>query len=432
MAIRGTRFNIDLEEPDNESEKSERHEPSNVHLVKDITERAPSVPKAPVAPSVKSTTTGFPTHRTRNGISKFKEQRTNKVEGNTEAAVAHTGSPQVPLLDREAMERQQIDMDNKQKLASMSDEEIAREREELLSTLSPAFLEKLLKRSTIEEVAPDRQLEISPPASDLEASQPKVEEDQRNPQKVSATLEQPNRRVTFDNAPASEIPPTATSLETFSAEHDDLAPASFPSNPLPSQFHFPKPEPLPSLNPSDPDFLDQLHEKYFPDLPADPSKLSWMTSSTPDQDSSVYAPTQPDISVSDLRFSFSGSLIAPKTALKIPVTAGLHHHGDAPSSAGYTVPELAHLSRSSFPGQRCVSYQILGRLLYRLGKGQFGEEEGDLASGLWECVRQGRVIETLQQEAGKESGRVHLSAKAYATEALWLWTKGGGRRWDAK
>ena len=54
------------------------------------------------------------------------------------------------------------------------------------------------------------------------------------------------------------------------------------------------------------------------------------------------------------------------------MTAGLHHHGAAPEDAGYTIGELAHLARSTVPAQRCVAFQTLGRVLYRLGRGEFG------------------------------------------------------------
>ncbi|KAK5144322.1 hypothetical protein LTR04_001612, partial [Oleoguttula sp. CCFEE 6159] len=91
---------------------------------------------------------------------------------------------------------------------------------------------------------------------------------------------------------------------------------------------------------------------------------------------------------------------------------------------------------------RCIAFQTLGRILYRLGKGEFGDSGdegegrvgvedtmGELARGLWRCVEHEKVVDVLVAEA-EGAGR-HLSAKAYATEALWLWRLGGGRRWKA-
>jgi hypothetical protein len=122
------------------------------------------------------------------------------------------------------------------------------------------------------------------------------------------------------------------------------------------------------------------------------------------------------------------------------------------------------MARSAVPAQRCVAFQTLGRFLYRLGQGEFGfekvrqrtdgpvqiaknpttdEEEVDeedievdmedagsaMAAGLWACVEQGRVVETLTEEAGREKG--HLSARSFAQEALWNWRRGGGRKRQA-
>ena len=119
----------------------------------------------------------------------------------------------------------------------------------------------------------------------------------------------------------------------------------------------------------------------------------------------------------------------PRIARAVPVSKGLHHHGEAPEAAGYTIPELARLARSKFPSQRCLAFQVLGRVLYRLGRGEWGDEGEEMVKGLWGCVEGGKVIETLEEAAGAEGG--HQGSMAYATEALWLWRKGGGKRWKA-
>ena len=81
--------------------------------------------------------------------------------------------------------------------------------------------------------------------------------------------------------------------------------------------------------------------------------------------------------------------------------------------------------------QRCIAYQTLGRILFRLGKGEWGSEGDELVMGLWECVKEGKVVERMTEEARKE-GAGSLTAKAMAIEALWNWQQGGGRRWKAK
>jgi hypothetical protein len=203
--------------------------------------------------------------------------------------------------------------------------------------------------------------------------------------------------------------------------------------------------------------LTDLKDHYFPNLAHDPSSLSWMTPIDPSDTSSPYHPSQTALNASELRFNFKGALLPPSTARAIPVDQGLHHHAEAPEAAGYTIPELARLARSAVASQRCMAYQTLGRILYRLGRGEFGverdvarerngpvqvamdpnqvpeleiaeeEEAGSaMASGLWKCVEDGKVVESMMEEAGKERG--HLTARTYAEEALWNWRRGGGRK----
>jgi hypothetical protein len=200
--------------------------------------------------------------------------------------------------------------------------------------------------------------------------------------------------------------------------------------------HFPRPPSAPELDPNSDTFLDELHEKYFPTLSHDPSKLAWMIPAT-DEENATYDPSQSTLTPADLRFNFKGALIPPSVANSLSTDLGLHHHGEAPSAAGYTIPELARLSRSSFAAQRCIAFQTLGRILYRLGIGEFGNEndmdvhgpDGErakMAKGLWEAVEESRVVESLTEEAKKEIG--HQTSIAMAQEAVWNWRRGGGRQ----
>lgn len=175
-------------------------------------------------------------------------------------------------------------------------------------------------------------------------------------------------------------------------------------------------------------------------MPADPEKLEWMTTAP----SNAYSASQSSLDPKDIRFAFTGALIPPSLAAEIPVTQGLHHHGNAPDAAGYTISELAMLARSSVPAQRCVAFQTLGRILYRLGRGEFGnagdggqgtvgaeDTLGELARGLWHEVQKESVLEVClaESEGRGVAGGKHVSARAYATEAVWLWQQGGGRTW---
>lgn len=245
------------------------------------------------------------------------------------------------------------------------------------------------------------------------------------------------RRVSF----AADVEKLDLDDDKITASRHSL-PSTPQSKPVPDVemihegVHFPRPD-QPDLDPEAPSFLDDLHQKYFPNLAHDPSKLDWMQPMKP-KESASYDPDQvDDIHPKDVRFDFRGQIIPPSKSRSLPTNLGLHNHALAPEAAGYTIEELTHLSRSAYPAQRCIAMQTMGRVLYRLGSGEFGNEgdiirkdaEGQkamLAKGLWEEVEEGRAIETISAEANKERG--HQTSIAIAQEALWNWQRGGGRQ----
>ncbi len=434
MSLRGERFHLalDSEDEDELPNIEARHQPVPISqgFVKDIRERASSSTKPPAAPSrnADNCPSGFPAHKKRT-VSKFKKERLGtplqRLNGNETFPTGldkQTKAGTIPdryCQPSQVSERREIDRENKARLAQMSPETIAQERQDLMDKLSPSLIERLLKRATIDDsVSVDFPVDFPEKETSLaHSSYPHVKDT--------------TKHVTFNTAETMEAS-DAQLVQPEDQEHDEPAPPSLSAlNEMSPSFHFPQASQPPDLDPSSPTFLADLHQKYFPSLPSDPSKLAWMSDPVSNTTTSPYAPGQESIPVSAVRFSFRGILLPPRTAREIPVTKGLHHHGDAPESAGYTIPELAHLSRSSFPAQRCVAYQTLGRVLYRLGRGDFGDtQQSDMVQGMWKCLEDGRVLDTLQEESSKVGG--HISAKAYATEALWLWQKGGGKRWKAE
>ncbi|KAL8793599.1 MAG: hypothetical protein Q9195_003751 [Heterodermia aff. obscurata] len=442
MVIRGQRFRIDLDS-DSDDENDQRgpstqapQAGSFLSLVKDVQERIPSAEvKPPSPPRLKSSETGFPTHKKRTGPSTFKKslakKPTNNGSSQTEKVMPGASLPsQDPFKENgqplantigewvdSKTERQRISDENDQKLAQMSPEEIEEAQRELLSGLNPSIIEALMRKANIDDESSDKpQLPTPPPPES--APKPK----------------QPPKKVAFD------IPePTASSTTPDEPDvdaHQQTLPPDDP--PSPSQPN-PTSTSLPSLDPSSPTFLTDLHAKYFPSLPADPARLSWMQ---PLPAISPYSPLEPSLPPAALRFDFQGRLLPPRLSAQLPSTKGLHHHSSAPGSAGYTIPELAHLARSTFPSQRCIAMQTLGRILYRLGRGDFGEEvagedeeeeeggAGALCEGLWNEMEKGRVIDGLVEAAGRDGGFKggNRSVWVTATEAVWNWRKGGGRR----
>lgn len=507
--MRGERFQVDLSDDEDELPARQRQPRSAVTsdrfgtFVKDVQERS-TESRPPTAPSsVRTLANGFPVPTKR--MSKFKQAKAtqNSSSTSTEASSMSPAStttsrhldPYAPSNNNVApsQERHDIDAENKERLARMAPEEIEQEQHELLQGLPPSLIERLLKRSTIDDPT------TVPKSADHHDHDPLMDNERAS--RALAKQAKPAKRVAFQDTklasppkitsptpiaapspalkplPVETLPsplepkwPAVQAPSTSSPHNDDVdvdididnaasyAPSTLPSLPT---IHFPLPPPITPLDPSSETFLTDLHTKYFPTLASDPAKLAWMTPSpTPP---AYLDPSTRSLPVSDLRFSFTGALLAPSASARIPVTAGLHHHGDAPDAAGYTLPELAHLSRSAFPAQRCVAFLTLGRVLFRLGRGEFGvmggvrrdgvvrdvhegcdddvgeedgtdrgegEDEGVLAAGMWRCVEEGRVVETLETEAARTGG--HMSAKAHATEALWLWQRGGGRRWKAE
>lgn len=459
-------------------------------FVGDILERDPSEAAPPVAPSFKANATGFPAHKKRTPrVSAFKqrraasEQQPKAVPKAQDASSLHSAPPPRARFDPDD-ERRAIDEENQRRLDAMTEEEIEEERRELMAGLDPALIQRLLNRSNIEAQS-DHQLHRpakEPALSETQQNDPEFaltrrlfesnmddgsnEQQQWPEDKVETakpiaqalgTKEEPvvkassSKKVSFAAPDEQEqdedaVPRMTEGTSTESPHtHDGEAIGSL---------HFPPTPQPPDLDPDDPNFLENLHTKYFPSLPYNPSTVEWMKPVDPSDKSSPYHPSQNALNASELRFDFKGTLLAPSIAREIPTNKGLHHHADAPEAAGYTIPELAVTARSAVPAQRCMAYQTLGRILYRLGQGEFGvekpkqetdgpvkvatnpdEDEDDvaedddvghyMAAGLWQCIEDGRVIETMTEEANRARG--HLTAKTFAQEALWNWRRGGGR-----
>ncbi|KAL8704059.1 MAG: hypothetical protein Q9201_002758 [Fulgogasparrea decipioides] len=426
MAIRGQRFHLDLDSDEEITQQSNGDRPTTARnpwsLVSDIQERSPSTTaRPPSPPKIKSSQSGFPAHTKKYNPSVFKQ-------GTAQSLANHRGTQQSEpqrfasqneaseVETKESWEKQEINAENKQRIAEMSLEDVDEAKQELMASLSPSLIERLLRRANIDDMDQGRRTELDDEQSAATKSSKKMVADQ-DPISYSVDLEAATPSSRFEDMRIER--------------HPDLQPvATFTEYPAPPPIDSPRPPTPPSLDPEDPEFLSKLHSTYFPSLPSNPNALSWMQPPDP-VESEAYSPSSENLLPSAVRFDFRGRLLPPRLAAQIPPTKGLHHHGTAPEAAGYTVPELAHLSRSSFPSQRCIAYQTLGRILYRLGTGVFGPEDHELCQGLWKCIEQGRVLDTLTAEAARDRDSGNRSCWVTATEAIWLWRKGGGRKWKA-
>ncbi|KAL8376038.1 hypothetical protein RB595_007245 [Gaeumannomyces hyphopodioides] len=415
----------------------------------DIQEKEAGEAKAPSFPQIKSTASGFPEHKKRSRVSAFKERRQTARGGNDDNKGEHrrdvpasvapeprsvlggAGGVAKPSPDSE---RRTIDKENRERLAAMSSAEIADAQAELLSSLDPNVLQMLLRRANLDEKPPGPDpfaMDSGSSAPSLaprkaEGAEEKTAEEPRAPKKTVSFAATVEDEVPEPPPQQQKQPNQAPTEQPSSAPQQQQEPPKTSTNTT----HFPHATGPPELDPSDPNFLEALHQKYFPNLAADPAKLAWMaplpTEGSPADRDSPYYPGQTSLAVSQLRFDFAGRLLPPRLSRQIPTTKGLHHHGEAPEAAGYTVAELARLARSAVPAQRCIAFRTLGRILFRLGKGEWGPgAEGSMAMGVFRQVSEGRVLDSLNEAASVEEGRGHRAARAYAIEALWLYEKGG-------
>lgn len=353
-------------------------------LVHDVRERAS--PVAPVPPKPPSGSSGFPQHRQRSRFATVRRQQAGQDESQA---------------------RSDIDAENRRRLASMSSAEIDRERTELMESMAPSLLERFLRRAQIDDDSHEVQSRDG-------TQRPAVVARDGEEASTSAQYEPPPFQIHFP------VPSSSTS----------------PS--LKSPF---RPGAMPDLDPTAPTFLADLQTHYFPNISHDVSALSWLQQEQQPSSLSAYdsSSTVSAVTPSDVRFSFLGTVLPPRTSLSLPTTLGLHHHGKDPEAAGYTVPELAILARSSFPAQRCLAYQLIGRVLFRLGKGQFGQRGSPLVDGLWNVIEKEGIVANMLAEADASKSRGgaqesldtpsfgrHASAAAWAVEGVWLWRIGGG------
>ncbi|KAK6458829.1 RPAP1-like protein [Scheffersomyces xylosifermentans] len=475
--------------------------------------------QVPVAPTP-MTTGGFPdVVKLRQKKASRWKQRIQK-EGKDSASKPLREQPEP--VQKELSEAEKIHKENMDKISQMTEEEITKEREELLQGLDPKLIQSLLKRTekrlnnsekkdnsvditnhshetthdshdhdhnhdhhehaegyngwiggirTKDGLSDLSQLDEEDVNKALGINGLSLVDDIQESEHTHKDSSKPKKSVTFNNEVATVN--YAELDETIKIDpngwedvddindlipnmpqntNDEIAPDDYQllqeedENKL--DVHFVKPKSnSDDLDINDPDFYEKLHEKYYPDLPKETEKLSWMTKPLPKQVSTTYE------SIADMRFDFKGDLIELQNEAdpradhnkEIPTYIGLHHHSDNAHLAGYTLSELAHLCRSVVPGQRCVSIQTLGRILHKLGLHKysilpiddnkpedeyFNENLRELVNNfekmMWDLIDELRIIESIT-EASDESKTRNLSVRNYAIEALWLWKKGGGR-----
>ena len=107
-------------------------------------------------------------------------------------------------------------------------------------------------------------------------------------------------------------------------------------------------------------------------------KMEWMQPLTDEEKNTATLAAQHKPIWEVFRAGFDGDW----ADCKAPTHDGLHHHGDDPSSSGYTIRELLHLVRSRVPSQRILCLNILANVLRRAHMNQFASGGAELAQGI--------------------------------------------------
>lgn len=455
-------------------------------LVGEIIEKEVAEPVAPVVPQA------FDLKKIqeakKNRESAFKNRLKNREKG-IKRSISKSSSKQEDVEDVvQLSEAEKIHKENIEKLQSMTPEQIEQERKELMDQLDPKLIQSLMKRAEKREAEThshkddhvhehaegyggwiggmktnDGIKELSHMDKDdinkaLGIADLEIEENAKHSHDkqvrfadvATVKYEDLPEDVELDESGWEDVEDINDMIPSEEVAHKDYQLV----NEEVDDVHFTKaasktPEFGADLDINDPDFYDKLHEKYYPDLPKETSKLAWMREPLPKQTDTTYE------SISDMRFDFQGNLIELKTDEKseneTPTYLGLHHHSENPHLPGYTLGELVHLSRSVVAGQRCISIQMLGRILHKLGLHKYNimpieenDNEEDQAFNenikqvklnfenmMWDLIDELRIIESIR-EASDEKMTKNLSVRNYAIEALWLWKQGGGRPQDTK
>ncbi|XP_044022620.1 RNA polymerase II-associated protein 1 isoform X2 [Siniperca chuatsi] len=206
-----------------------------------------------------------------------------------------------------------IHRENQAKLQGMSKSEILQEQKKLLSQLDPRLVEFVRSRKA-QSVASSTSPSKHPRGKSKNVSS---ESDSSS----AAVLFQKPQEVEMEGE-EEEVPPAVT--------EEDL-----PVKPQKEWVHMNKLE---------------------------PEKLEWMRD--------LPAPRRKGTKTAmQARFDFAGTLIPPTEDL--PTHLGLHHHGEEPERAGYSLQELFLLSRSQVIQQRSLALSTLANILSKARAGEY-------------------------------------------------------------
>ncbi|XP_070836075.1 RNA polymerase II-associated protein 1 [Chaetodon trifascialis] len=222
-------------------------------------------------------------------------------------------------------ETMRIHMENQAKLQGMSQSEILQEQKKLVSQLDPRLVEFVRSRKA-----------QSVPSSASPSKHP-----QGKSSKENFTLESVSRESGSCSAAVHFQKAQEVEMEGDEEEEEELPPpAAVTEKNLPVK---PQKEWVHMNN------LEREKLEWIGDLPAPRRKGTKKAMQA--------------------RFDFAGTLIPPTEDL--PTHLGLHHHGEEPERAGYSLQELFLLARSQIIQQRNLALSTLANILSKARAGEY-------------------------------------------------------------
>ena len=300
-------------------------------------------------------------------------QQQNKDNDDKELDAILNLLPDIPPPSTTSIQtmQQQIYAENTQRINEMSPEEIAKAQREIQDTISPDTLAKIMARLNTQNTKPNQ--------SDIPENRPTTNKD---------------KSVHFADSD-EEVPPPLQPIDQDS--DSDSGPNPKDNRSLDDMYVDETSQ-----------FYKDLKAHYFPNDTLEEKKLEWILNQTqarsPAQRAIDTLKTQTDRAMknmqsvitgngqqqelnllddpaSHLRFGFDGKMV--EVIEDIPLSKGLHHHGEDPDAAGYTIPELLHLARSQVPSQRALPLRILGNILHQVNV--VGAFDLPIAKAIYKC-----------------------------------------------
>ncbi|KAM4540782.1 RNA polymerase II-associated protein 1 isoform 2-T2 [Fundulus diaphanus] len=211
-----------------------------------------------------------------------------------------------------------IHRENQAKLQAMSKSEILDEQKKLVSQLDPRLVEFIRSRKAQSALSPASPSEHAAAEKRSAEDPPAGKAESRETRSAAATPEEVEME---EEKEVTSAPPLT---------QEDL-----PVKPQKEWVH-----------------MDTL----------EPEKLEWMRDLPSPRKKGTTKAMQ-------ARFDFTGTLIPPSEDL--PTHLGLHHHGEEPERAGYSLQELFLLSRSQIIQQRTLALNTLACILTKARAGEY-------------------------------------------------------------